>query len=151
MRSCLQVAIASLSFFAWNTREAACRLPRLTTFLWISATVLRLRVWKSVAQRTHHWLNSRRQLLDRPQHGLAEFTQSSPIQTSVKSFTYTSTRQPKVNVILFVGHGVLNKREPKAGHRRIGGSVPLSYSGGHWQNQKRFELVENHRYPSRSL
>ena len=40
-RSDLQVAIVSLSFFVWISRETMFRLPRLTIFFWISATVLR--------------------------------------------------------------------------------------------------------------
>ena len=38
---CFQAAILSLSPFARMNREAAFRLPCLTTFLWISAKVLR--------------------------------------------------------------------------------------------------------------
>ena len=41
LRSNLQVAIVSLSFFAWNARETAFRLPRRSTmFFWISAKAL---------------------------------------------------------------------------------------------------------------
>ena len=40
LRSNLQAAIASLSFFEWKIREIAFRLPPLTTPLWISATAL---------------------------------------------------------------------------------------------------------------
>ena len=40
LRSALQVAIVSLSFFGWKIRDTALRLPCLTTFRWISATVL---------------------------------------------------------------------------------------------------------------
>ena len=43
LRSNLQAAIASLSFFEWKIREIAFRLPPLTTPLRISATALRLR------------------------------------------------------------------------------------------------------------
>ena len=41
LRSTLQVAIVSLSFFAWKIRVTMFRLPCLMTFRWISATVLR--------------------------------------------------------------------------------------------------------------
>jgi len=41
-RSNLQVAIVSLSFFAWKCRETMSRLPRSTMPLRISATALRL-------------------------------------------------------------------------------------------------------------
>ena len=44
LRSNPQAAIASLSSFEWKSRENVFRLPRLITFFWISATVLRLRV-----------------------------------------------------------------------------------------------------------
>jgi len=43
LRSNFQVAIVSLSFFAWKCRETTFRLPRSTMLLRISATALRLR------------------------------------------------------------------------------------------------------------
>lgn len=43
-RSNLQLAIASSSSFLWRRREIAFRFSRLATFLWISATVLLLRI-----------------------------------------------------------------------------------------------------------
>jgi hypothetical protein len=45
---------------------------------------------------------SRCQVLDRPQHGLVKFIQSSPVQTPVEAFTYIDTGQSKLDVIIFL-------------------------------------------------
>jgi len=45
LRSTFQVAMVSLSFFAWKSRKAEFLPLCSMTFLWISATVLRLRTW----------------------------------------------------------------------------------------------------------
>jgi len=40
LRTDFQPVIVSLSLFTWRSREAPLRLPSLTIFRWISATVL---------------------------------------------------------------------------------------------------------------
>ena len=72
-----------------------------------------------------------------------------PVQTPVEGFTYTGAGFPKLDVIVFVGHGVLNERKAEACILRKVRNIPLSWSRGRWLNQKRFELVEWGRSLSR--
>jgi hypothetical protein len=41
----------------------------------------------------------------------------SPVQTAVKGIAYVAARQPEVDVVLIVGDGVLNTREPEDGQK----------------------------------
>ena len=108
LRSSLQVAIVSLSFFAWKSREAAFRLPRLTMFFWISATVLPLRAWSErTAQRMRRWLNSRSQLSNPLEHWLTEFIRPSPVHSPVEGPTNVGAGQPEIDIVHFVDHRVL--------------------------------------------
>ena len=65
----------------------------------------------------------RGQLLDRPEYGPTEFIRPSPVQTPVEGFTYITTRQPEIDVLLVVGHDILGKREPEV-RSRAGETVP---------------------------
>jgi len=64
LRSNLQAAICSLSFFAWRRREISFRLPCLMSLLWISATALRSvrEFHQRVTQSVRCWRNLHRQL-----------------------------------------------------------------------------------------
>jgi hypothetical protein len=70
--------------------------------------------------------NPRCQLLNRTDQSLTEFTQSSPVQTSVEGFTHVRAREPKVDVILIIGHGVLDEHESAGVYHIVGVNVPLS-------------------------
>jgi hypothetical protein len=70
------------------------------------------------------WLNSRSQFSNRPKDGLIEFFHLSPFQTLVENTTYIGAIQPEGNVILFVGHGVLDKRKSEAQCRRMAEAYP---------------------------
>lgn len=99
--------------------------------------------------RTHCRFDVRGQLFNRPEHGPTEFIRSSPIQTPVKSLAYISACQPKVDVILFFGDAVLNKRELEAHRGGMGENTPLSWSGVRMQNSEQPGLEGYHRHPWR--
>ena len=67
----------------------------------------------------------RGQLLDRHEHGPTQVIRSSPAQTPVEGLAYISASQAKVDMVLFICRGVLDKREPQV-HRRVWGNVLLS-------------------------
>jgi hypothetical protein len=48
------------------------------------------------------------QISNRVKDGLVEFFQSSPLQSPVERLTYTGAGLPKIDVILIVGHRVLD-------------------------------------------
>ena len=75
--------------------------------------------------------SSRGQFPNRLEYGLGKLIQPSPIQSSAEGLTNASARFPKFYVILFVGHGVLNKRESKFLCDASGGDVLSSMRGGH--------------------
>jgi hypothetical protein len=85
------MSIASLSLFAWNRRETPFRLPHLTSFLWISATVLRSGVCQR-AVRVARRSNLRRQLIHRIMDGLTELFRFPLIHTPVKHPTDISAK-----------------------------------------------------------
>ena len=68
---------------------------------------------KLVTWHKNHLSSSRGQLSDRPEYRLVELIQSSPIQSPVKSLTYFSAGQSKIDVIPVVGHRVLGGVNPK--------------------------------------
>ena len=109
MRSNLQAAILSLSFFAWRCRETTFRPPCLMILLWIAPTALasdrKHRKW--VIQSVHRWFSSRRQLFDCLAHGVAEIAQPLPAQSSVEGDADIGAGQTKLGVIHLVGHRVL--------------------------------------------
>ena len=93
-------------------REAKLRLPCLTTFLWIPATVLGSRsISKWNTRRVEYWSGSRSQIPNRVEDRLVEFIQLSPLQSPVEHLTYITASPSKFDVILIVGHGVLDTRE----------------------------------------
>ena len=68
------------------------------------------------------WFNLRLQFAYRLTHRLAELVQLSSIHSPFERFTDFSTRQPKINVILFVGHRILTPCEPGESHHGRGRS-----------------------------
>ena len=88
-------------------------------FFCISATVLRYETW-CVGGKTwhlHRWFNSRRQLIYRITHGLAEVVQFLPVHSPIKSSTDIGTGQPELDIILFIDHCVLAMCESRSSHR----------------------------------
>ena len=106
-RSCFQPAILSLLLFERINRVAAFRLPCLTTFLWISATVLRLRVSLSGSLRVASLAHIHSQIPNRIEDSLFEFVRSSPLQSPVQYLAYIAASPSKLGVVLIVGHRVL--------------------------------------------
>lgn len=58
--------------------------------------------------------NSRCQLPDCLNYGLAKLIQSPSFQASIEDFTYTGASNPELEVISFVGHGILKERKLEA-------------------------------------
>ena len=70
--------------------------------------------------------DSRRQLVYRIAHGIAEVVWLFSIHSPVKGSTDISTGQPELDVILFVDHRVLTDRESGTHQRSRGGDIPES-------------------------
>jgi hypothetical protein len=64
----------------------------------------------------HHQFDLRHQLVDRLAQRLAEDITPLPIHSPVKCFAYIDAVEPEFDVILFVGHEVLEKRKSEV-HR----------------------------------
>ena len=88
----------------------------LVTFLWISATVLRVWVVRSVYRR----FDSRCQLDYRITHRLIELIQFPPTHAPVERRADLGAAQPELNVLKLVDHGVLAKLQPGACRRERG-------------------------------
>ena len=71
------------------------------------------------------WHNSRFQVFDRSNNGLAEPIQLSASQTPFESLTDIGTFEPKGDIIPFVGHRFLRSRERKVVVAERG-DIPLS-------------------------
>ena len=71
--------------------------------------------------------NSRRQLIYRIAHGLAEVVRLLSIHSPVEGFTDISTGKPKFDVVLLIGHRVLTMCEPGTSHRRMERNSPGSW------------------------
>jgi hypothetical protein len=74
-----------------------------------------------VARRPHRWSDSRSQISDRIEGGLVEFVQLFPLQSPMEHFAHITAIPPKVDVILIVGHCVLDSGESAVHLRRAGG------------------------------
>ena len=72
----------------------------------------------------YRWSGSHSQLSDSTEHGSVEFFQLSPVQSPVQGLTHFTAGPPKIDVVLIVGHRVLDgvSRKPN----RVGGDVPES-------------------------
>ena len=55
----------------------------------------------------HCWFGSRRQLMNRIGHGLADLVQFLPVHPPIEGSAYIGAGQPELDVIGLVGHGVL--------------------------------------------
>ena len=73
-------------------------------------------------ERDNFWLGSRSQTSDRIDEWLVEFIQSSPLQSPVECLTNISASPSKFEIVLIVGHRVLDKhkRESEVRFRRVG-------------------------------
>ena len=88
-----------------------------------SARVIRRIV--SVLLDLWHWrFNPHRQLAYRIAHGPTEVFRSLPVHPLNKGCTDVGAVQPEFEVILLIGHGILEKRKSESHRRRIGGRVP---------------------------
>lgn len=81
--------------------------------------------------REDRWTSSRSQVAYCYEHGLIEFIQLSPLQPSVEDLAYIAAGYPKLDVILFIDHRVLDECELEVRHHRVMKSIPLAYSGGY--------------------
>jgi hypothetical protein len=63
---------------------------------------------------------SRSQISNRIEDGLIKFVRSLPLQPPVEYLTHIPAIPPQINVILVVGHGVLDGCESKASQRSRG-------------------------------
>jgi hypothetical protein len=80
-------------------------------------------IGKWITQRAHRWFDSQSQFSNRIQDGLVELIQPSPLQSSVEHLTHVTASPPKVDEILIVGHGVLERRESEVHlHCTVGGT-----------------------------
>ena len=61
---------------------------------------------------TCSWSNPRRQLIHRLAHGQTEVLRSSPLRSPIEDFTDLSAVEPKLDVVLLVGQGFLDKGGP---------------------------------------
>ena len=75
----------------------------------------------------YYRVNSRHQLIYRIARGLAEVVQLLSIHSPVEGFADIGTGQPEFDVILFIGHRVLNMCEPGTSHRRREWNLPGSW------------------------
>ena len=75
---------------------------------------------------------SRSQLSNRVEYGLVDLIQLSSPQLPVEYLAYIAASPPKVDVILIVGHRILDRHKSDAHPCRAepGGIVPVSWSGG---------------------
>ena len=71
-----------------------------------------------LSQMTDHQFNSRCQLVYRIAHGPAEVAQSLPVHSPIKRFADVGAVQPELDVVPFVDHEVLWKRDPETNRRR---------------------------------
>ena len=76
--------------------------------------------------RARYRPGSRSKLSDRIEDGLVELIQISSLQFPVKHLTYVAASPAKIDVILIVGHGVLDRCESEAHFHRVEGIVPES-------------------------
>jgi hypothetical protein len=80
-------------------------------------------IGKWIPLGAHEQSGLRSQLSDRIENGLIELVQLPPLQFPVEYLTYISTSLPEVDVILIVGHRVLDGRESEVHLRRAGGNA----------------------------
>ena len=67
--------------------------------------------------------SSRGQFLDRTEYRLAEIIHPSAIQPPIESLTYFTASQREIEVILIVGHRVLDEVSERVCLRTVGGNV----------------------------
>ena len=67
--------------------------------------------------------NSRLQLVYRITHGLAKVVHLLSIHSPVQGCTNIGAEQPELDVIFFVGHGILPICEPCTFRRKKGGNI----------------------------
>ena len=75
------------------------------------------------AEDVYRWLDLRCKLIYRVAHRLAEIAQFLPPHSPLEGFAYISAGQTEVNVILIVGHRVLEICEPGVPTRTRGGNL----------------------------
>jgi len=75
----------------------------------------------------YHWYNSRRQLVYRIAHRLAEIVHLLSIHSPGEGSTDLGAEQPKIDIIPFVDHCVLAVCEPDVFRRREEGNLPGSW------------------------
>ena len=78
----------------------------------------------------YHWFNSRRQLIYRITHRLAEVVHLLSIHPPVEGFADIGTEQPELDVVLFIDHRVLTMCEPGAFSRKREENLPGSWREG---------------------
>jgi hypothetical protein len=83
-------------------------------------------VGKWITWCTHYWSGSRSQLSDRIEDGLIELVQLSSLQFPVEYLECITASPPEVEVILVVGHRVLDRRESEVRLHRVIENVPES-------------------------
>ena len=88
--------------------------------------------YSSVNKTSDQWIvrrvrclsDSRSKFSDGHKHGPVEIVQSPSIQPPVEGLTHIPAGYSELDVILFVSHAVLGKRESKTHHRRVRGNAP---------------------------
>ena len=71
-----------------------------------SSTVEDISEW--ITRYVHYWSGSRSKMSNCVEEGLTELVQSSALQFPVEDLAHIAARPPKVDVILVVGHRVLD-------------------------------------------
>jgi hypothetical protein len=75
--------------------------------------------------RVYYWCGLQGQISNRIEDGLVESIYPSSLQSLVEYLAYVTASPPKVDVILIVGHRVLERRESEVHLRRAVGRVVL--------------------------
>ena len=73
-----------------------------------------------VTRRGHWCFGLRGKISDGIEDGLSELIHASPFQSPIECLAYASARPPELDVILVVGHRILEDRESEIRLHRMG-------------------------------
>lgn len=92
-------------------------------------------------QVVDYWFDPRIQLVYRFAHRLTEVCQSLPVHSSIKGLADMGATEPKIDIVPFVGHEVLEICDQEAHHDRTRVHAPLLHPEGRLRNRKQLELA----------